>query len=165
VSTITETAVATQTYRFHIQASPDELWEALTTPERAEQYGYRARVEYDLRPGGAYRGFATEQMREYGTPDVIIEGEVLEADAPRRLVHTWNPLFDEKVSAEPPAHLTWELEEGPGGVTKLTLTASTGGAPLTAGITSGEVAEAGGGWPFVLSDLKTLLETGKPLGG
>ena len=61
--------------------------------------------------------------------------------------------------------MTWELEEGPNGVTRLTLTREADGAPMTAGITSGEIADAGGGFPFVLSDLKTLLETGKALPG
>jgi uncharacterized protein YndB with AHSA1/START domain len=102
-------------------------------------------------------------MREYGMPDVLVTGEILEADLPHRLVQTWNPLFDEKITAEPPARLAWELQEGPNGTTRLTLTSDTDGAPLTAGITSGDVVEAMGGWPMVLSDLKTLLETGKSL--
>jgi uncharacterized protein YndB with AHSA1/START domain len=158
----TATATATQTYRLHIKASPEQIWEALTN--RAEEFGYRAGVEYDLQ-AGTYRGFPNEEMREYGMSGVIVDGEILEADLPRRLVQTWNPLFDEQISAEPPARLTWETEQGPGGVTTLTLTSETDGAPMTAAITSGSVPEAGGGWPFVLSDLKTLLETGKPLSG
>jgi uncharacterized protein YndB with AHSA1/START domain len=165
VTTATETQVVTQTFQHHIKASPEEIWEALTTPEQAERYGYRARVEYELRPGGAFRGFATKEMLEYGMSEVVIEGEVLEVDLPRRLVQTWSALFDEKTTAEPPARLTWETEEGPGGVTKLTLTFETEDAPLTASLVSGTVPEAGGGWPYVLSDLKTLLETGKPLAG
>jgi len=64
---------------------------------------------------------------------------------------------------EPPTRLTYELEPGKGGVTTLTLTHQVDGAPLAAGITSGAVAEAGGGLPWVLSDLKTLLETGETL--
>ncbi|MBA3718528.1 MAG: SRPBCC domain-containing protein [Actinobacteria bacterium] len=159
----TATETATQTYQLHIKASPEEIWNALTT--RAEEYGYRAAVEYDLRPGGAYRGFASKEMLEFGMSDVVIDGEILEVDLPHRLVQTWNPLFDEKISAEPPATLTWETQEGPNGVTRLTLTAESEGAPMTAAITSGSVPEAGGGWPYVLSDLKTLLETGESLAG
>jgi uncharacterized protein YndB with AHSA1/START domain len=159
VTTATETA--TQTYQLHIKASPEEIWDALT--KRSEEYGYHSRVEYDLRRGGAYNGFANEEMLEYGMSEVIIGGEILELDLPRRLVQTWNPLFDGQITAEPPARLTWELQEGPNGVTRLTLTSETEGAPMTAAITSGAVAEAGGGWPYVLSDLKTLLETGKSL--
>lgn len=157
----TATETTTLTYRLHIKASQQEVWDALTT--RGEEYGYRSRAEYDLRPGGAYKGFATAEMREYGMPELAVDGEVLEVDAPKRLVHTWHANFDEKIGAEAPATLTWELEEWPGGTTRLTLTADYEGAPIAQGITSGDVAEAMGGFPFVLSDLKTLLETGRPL--
>ena len=61
---------------------------------RGEEYGYHARAEYDLKPGGTYRGIANEGMREHGMPEVAVDGEVLEVDAPRRLVHTWNPMFE-----------------------------------------------------------------------
>jgi uncharacterized protein YndB with AHSA1/START domain len=158
VTTATETAMLT--YRIHIKATPEEIWNALMT--RGEEYGYRARVEYDLEDG-TYKGFANREMLEYGMSDVIIEGEILDADLPHRLVQTWNPLFDEKIGAEPPARLTWETEPAPSGTTKLTLTSEVDGAPITHGITSGEIVEAMGGWPFVLSDLKTLLETGEAL--
>jgi uncharacterized protein YndB with AHSA1/START domain len=160
VTAATETA--TQTYRIHIKATPEEIWEALT--KRGTEFGYHAAVEYDL-DAGTYKALANEEMREYGMPDVLITGEILEADLPHRLVQTWNPLFDEKITAEPPARLTWEAQEFPNGTTRLTLTCETDGAPLTAGITSGDVVEAMGGWPLVLSDLKTLLETGKSLSG
>jgi uncharacterized protein YndB with AHSA1/START domain len=154
----TATATTTLTYRIHIKASPQEVWDALTT--RGEEYGYHAPVEYDLE-AGTYRSFPNAGMREAGMSGVIIDGEILEADPPRRLVQTWNPLFDDKITAEPPVRLTWELEDFSNGVTRLTLTADYDGAPITQGITSGDVAEAMGGFPLVLSDLKTLLETGK----
>lgn len=156
----TATQTATQTYRIHIKATPEEIWDALM--KRGKEFGYHSDVEYDLE-AGTYTGFANEEMREYGMPEVLIDGEILEADLPHRLVQTWNPLFDEKITAEPPARLTWEAEEYPNSTTRLTLTSDTDGAPLTAGITSGDVVEAMGGWPMVLSDLKTLLETGKSL--
>ena len=157
----TATETATQVYRIHVKATPEEIWDALM--KRGQEYGYRSAVEYDLE-AGTYTGLANAEMREYGMPEVIIDGEILEADLPHRLVQTWNPFFDdEKIAAEPPARLTWEVEEWPNAVSRLTLTSETEDAPLTAGITSGDVAEAMGGWPFVLSDLKTLLETGKSL--
>ncbi|MGH3327812.1 MAG: SRPBCC domain-containing protein [Streptomycetales bacterium] len=59
--------------------------------------------------------------------------------------------------------MTWEIKEGDGGVTKLTVTHDLDGAPNTAAQVAGEVERAGGGWSEVLSDMKTLLETGKPL--
>jgi uncharacterized protein YndB with AHSA1/START domain len=153
----------THTYRMWIKATPEELWHALTDPETLSRYGYGGRFELDLRPGGAYRVGATEQMLAAGAPEVMVEGKLLEVDAPRRLVQTWHALFDEQMSAEPATRLTHELEPAKGGVTKLTVTHEVGDAPLAAAITSGSVAEAGGGFPWVLSDLKTLLETGEPM--
>jgi len=94
---------------------------------------------------------------------VVVEGEVVEADAPRRLEQTWNPLFDPQISPEPATRVTFELEPVNADVTKLTLTHDREGAPATAAIVGGSTPEAGGGWSFVLSDLKTLLETGSAL--
>jgi uncharacterized protein YndB with AHSA1/START domain len=163
MTTVTETGVATQTYAVCIKANPEAIWDAITNPERTEKYGYGGRVEYELRAGGAYRAHASEEMRAMGAADVIIEGEILETDLPRRLVQTWNPLFDPQITAEPPTRLTWETEAGEDGVTKLTVTHELDDAPMTATLVSGGVRNAGGGWAYVLSDLKTLLETRTPL--
>jgi uncharacterized protein YndB with AHSA1/START domain len=146
-----------------IKATPEAVWEAITNPDWAERYGYRGRMEYDLRPGGVYRAFPTAGMTEMGAPDVIIEGEVIEADPPRKLVQTWRMLFDPTMSAEPLTRLTWEIEEEMG-LSRLTVIHELADAPVHASLVAGDVAEAGGGWPFVLSDLKTLLETGTSLG-
>ena len=58
MTTATETSVTTQVYRVYIKATPEAIWDAITKPEWTERYGYGGRVEYDLRPGGAYRAFA-----------------------------------------------------------------------------------------------------------
>ena len=102
-------------------------------------------------------------MLAVGAPELMIEGEVLEVDAPHRLVHTWHALFDSQLAGESTTTLTYELEEAAHGVTKLTITHELDGAPGAAAIVSGAVAEAGGGWGWIISDLKTLLETGAPL--
>lgn len=94
------------------------------------------------------------------TIDVKATGEVIEADAPHRLVQTWNPLFGTPVTEEPSTRMTWEITAVANGSTKVTLTHELEGAPVTAGLVNGEDEMGGGGWPFVLSDLKTLLETG-----
>ena len=161
--TTTETvrSATTQVYRVFIKATPQAVWDAITQPEWAEKYGYCSRVEYELRPGGAYRGFANEGMKAHGVPEVAIVGEVLEANPPHRLVQTWHPVWDAASAAEEHTRLTWEIEPQHGGVTRLTVTHDVAGAPLTARMVSGDVPNAGGGWSFVLSDLKTLLETGK----
>jgi uncharacterized protein YndB with AHSA1/START domain len=157
MSTMTETA--TQVYRAYVKATPEAVWDAITTSEWTERYGYRGATEYDLRPGGAYRVFATEDMKAYGAPDVVVEGEVIEADPPRRLVQTWHMLFD-PVAEEPFTRLTWEIEGDERGFTRLTVTQEFDGSPNTAVMVSGSDPRTGGGWPFILSDLKTLLETG-----
>ena len=159
----TATAVTTQTHRIWINATPEAVWAALTDPEQLARYGYGSRIELELRPGGLYRANSTDEMLAFGAPPVMVEGEVLEADAPRRLALTWHALFGPEVAGEPATTLSYDIEPGVGGVTKLTVTHELDDAPITAAIVGGVVAEAGGGWGWILSDLKTLLETGSPL--
>ena len=162
----TETKVTTHVYRVYIKATPQAIWDAITKPEWTERYGYGGRVEYQLRPGAAFRWHTTEAMRSIGAPDVGIDGEVIEADPPRRLVQTWRMAMDPQTAAEGFTRLTYEIETGKGGVTKLTVTHDLEGAPKLAAMVSGEMGEvAGGGWSWVLSDLKTLLETGNGFAG
>jgi uncharacterized protein YndB with AHSA1/START domain len=151
--------MTTQIHRIFIKATPEAVWDAITDPKWNSQYGYGSPGEYELRPGGAYRALATQAMREHGAAEVIIDGEVLECDPPRKLVQTWRALFDERTIAEGFTRLTWEIEETYG-VTRLTVTHELENAPVVAEQTSGNASDAGGGWPHVLSDLKTLLETG-----
>jgi DNA-binding transcriptional ArsR family regulator len=98
----------------------------------AQRYGYKGSVEYDLRPGGAYRALATEAMKAMGGPDVVVDGEVVEADPPRRLVQTYRFLWDPEMLAEGFTRVTWEIEEGEGGVATLTVTHELEGAAKTA---------------------------------
>jgi uncharacterized protein YndB with AHSA1/START domain len=165
MTTITEARVATQAYQVYIKANPEVIWDAITESAWTQRYGYGGRVDYELDAGGAYRAYATEAMLAIGAPDVIIEGEILEVDRPWRVVQTWNALFDPQITAEAVTRLTWETEGAGGDVTKLTLTHELDGAPMTAALVGGAVPGAGGGWAYVLSDLKTLLESGKPLSG
>jgi uncharacterized protein YndB with AHSA1/START domain len=165
MTTMTETSVTTQVYRVYIKATPEAIWDAITDPDWTEKYGYGGRGEFDLRPGGAYKGFTSEAMRSMGAPDLGVDGEVIEADRPRRLVQTWRMVMDPEMAEQGFTRLTWEIEEGKGGVTKLTVIHDLEGAPKLATLMSGAMEDqgAGGGWSWVLSDLKTLLETGKPL--
>src|SRR5690606_2367786 len=102
-------------------------------------------------------------MKAMGAPDIVIVGEVIECDPPRKLVQTWHPLFTPEMVAEPPTRLTYEMVESASGVTTMILTHDVTGAPMVAGMVPGmgDPAQGGGGWPWMLSDLKTLLETGK----
>ncbi len=159
------TTETTQVYRVYIKATPQAIWDAITKPEWTERYGYGGRGEYDLRPGGAYRGLASEAMRSMGAPEVAVDGEIIEADPPRRLVQTWRMVMDQAMASEGFTRLTYEIEEGKGGVTRLTVIHDLEGAPTLALLLSGGMEDqgAGGGWSWVLSGLKTLLETGAPL--
>jgi uncharacterized protein YndB with AHSA1/START domain len=157
--------VTTQVYQVYIKAAPETIWDAITKPEWTQKYGYAGRVEYDLRPGGAYRALASEEGWEIGAADVIVEGEVLEADPPGKIVQTWHPVWDQEIAAEAITYLTWEIERGEGGVTKLTVTHELDDAPTAAAQVAGKSGTTGPGWSYILSDLKTLLETGTPLQG
>lgn len=154
-----------QMYRVYIKATPQAVWEAITRPEWTVQYGYAPLVEYELRAGGAFRAHANDGMKALGCPDVISDGEVLEADPPRKLVQTWRMTMTPELAAEGFTRLTYELEHVRGGVTKLTVTHDVSGAPMWAAVLRGESERsgAGGGWSEILSGLKTLLETGRPL--
>jgi len=165
MTTTSATTVTTQVYRVYIKASPQAIWDAITKPEWTERYGYGGRAEYDLRPGGTYRGLTSEAMRSMGAPDLAVDGEIIEADPPRRLVQTWRMVMDQAMAAEGFTRLTYEIEEGTGGVTKLTVIHDLEGAPTLALLVSGgmEAQGAGGGWNWTLSGLKTLLETDAPL--
>lgn len=128
-------------------------------------------VEYEMKKGGSYRHLPSTEMvkagEEHGfpVPDVIIDGEVLEADPPKRLVHTWHFMMAPEFADDAVGTITYELEEHEGGMTRLTLIHELEGAPATALMVSSDddPSSGGGGWAWVLSDLKTLLETGKTL--
>ena len=164
----TATMVTTQVYRVYIKATPETVWDAITKPEWTEKYGYGGVASYELRPGGTYRVAPGAAMRAYGgVPDVLVDGEVIEADPPRRLVQTWRMLMDPELAAEGFTRLTHEIEQIEGGATKLTVIHELEKAPKLAVLVSGgrEREGAGGGWAWVLSDLKSLLETGTRLAG
>ncbi|HET9016899.1 MAG TPA: SRPBCC family protein [Thermomicrobiaceae bacterium] len=160
------TSTGTQVYSVYIRATPERVWDAITQPAWTERYGYFVRSEFDLRPGGAFRGLANDGMRAMGAPEVAVDGEVLEADPPRRLVQTWRMLMDPGVAAEGFTRLTYEIDDKGDGVTKLTVTHELGDARTLSMMVSGafeDQAPGGGGWNWVLSGIKTLLETGEVL--
>jgi uncharacterized protein YndB with AHSA1/START domain len=171
MTTMTETrntaTKTTQVHRVYIRATPQAIWDALTRPEWTERYGYGGRSVYDLRPGGAHKGYTSDEMKQGGAamghtvPDVAVDGEVIEVDPPRRLVMTWRMLMDAQLAAEGFTRVTYEIEPGKGGVSRLTVIHELEGAPKLAALMAGEMEAqgAGGGWSFILSSLKTLLET------
>jgi len=144
----TATATTTQVYHLFIKATPERIWEAITNPEFTEKYFYASRVE-----------LANGRRRAFG-PEGELWGDeaILEEDPPRRLVHGWRALYDPELAEEATSRVTWEIDEQEGGLSRLTVTHDQlEGAPKTA-------ESVAGGWMYVLSGLKTLLETGEPLG-
>ena len=160
---MTDKNATTQVYRIVIKATAQAIWDAITKPEWTERYAYGGRVDYDLKAGGQYSHKASADMKAVGLPDVIIVGNIIESDPPRKLVQTWHPLFDAATTAEAPTRLTYEIKENQGGVCTVTIIHDIAGAPIVAGMVAGggDPTQGGGGWPWVLSDLKSLLETGK----
>jgi uncharacterized protein YndB with AHSA1/START domain len=166
----TDTMTTTQVNRVFIKATPEAIWNAITQPEWSDRYGYGGKVDYDLRAGGAYKAYASDAMKQAGAaggfpvPDVVVDGEVIEADPPTRLVQTFRMLMDPEVAEEGFTRLTYEILQRKGGVCQLTVTHELEGAPKLQLIVSGALGEtAGGGWAWILSDLKTLLETGSAM--
>jgi uncharacterized protein YndB with AHSA1/START domain len=153
---MTDKTATIQVFRIVIKASANAIWDAITKPEWTERYAYGGRAEYDLRVDGRFSHKASAEMKSLGLPDEIIVGKVIESDPPRKLVQTWHPLFDAETTAEPHTRLTYEIKENQGGVCTVTITHDVTGAPRVAGMVAG-----GGGWPWTLSDLKSLLETGR----
>ena len=164
MATESKAGIATQVYEVYIKAAPQTIWDAITSPEWTAKYGYKGPAEYELRPGGTYRAHATSQMRSFGLPDVVVDGVVEEADPPNRLVHTYRFLFSDANKAEGFTRVTWEIEKVAAGFSRLTVTHELEGAPIMAGMVASTFSEQGaGGWAWILSDMKTLLETGNTM--
>jgi uncharacterized protein YndB with AHSA1/START domain len=148
-------------HEIYIRADAATIWDALTTPEWTRKYGYRAALEYDLRAGGAFRGISNEVMRKMGLPEVIIDGEVIESSPPHKLVQTYRFLFNDAHVAEGFTRITFEIAPTSKGFCRVTITHDTTGAEMMTGATTSKFHEqGGGGWNWILSDLKSLLETG-----
>ena len=140
--------VPAQVYHVFIKATPEAIWEAITSPDWSERYFYGARIT------------VTPDAYTSRGPDGSDWGDsrTIEFDPPNRLVHGWKSRYDPTLADEPESRVTWEITPGEDGVCLLTVTHDQlEGASGTA------ESVAGTGWMRVLSGLKTLLETGEPL--
>jgi uncharacterized protein YndB with AHSA1/START domain len=132
-------------FEIYIKTTPERLWEAITDPEIRAKYNFGAGVTSDWTPGSTF---------EMGHPAAGIrlgEGTNLEVDPPRHLVQTMVALWDEDVKAEGPTRITWDIEPV-GDSCRLTVTHDQ--------LREGANDQLYGGWPMILSGLKTWLETG-----
>jgi len=137
-------------YTIYIASTPEKVWEALTSAELSRKYFFGNSVEVELKVGGAYI---------VRTPDgaLHISGEVVECEPPRKLTVTFNVNWPELIEKLGPTLVTYEI--GPvGDAVRLTMSEAHD-RPLSDDILSGGRQ----GWPAILSSLKSLLETGKPL--
>ncbi len=156
----------TQIYEIYIKAAPQAIWDAITRPEWTARYGYQGPAEYELRPGGTYKASASAAMVAMGIQGDLVNGEVIEVEPPHKLVQTYRFLFSDEHRAEGFSRVTWEIAATESGFSRLTVTHELEGKPIMASMVAAKFSESGsGGWTWLLSDLKSLLETGQPLGG
>ena len=135
-------------FEIYIKTTPERLWEAITDPEIRAKYNFGAGVNSDWTPG------ARLEIDAAKAGGLLGEGEVIEVDPPRRLVHTMVALWSDDVKREGPSRVTWEIEPV-GDSCRLTLTHDQ--------LREEANAELYGGWPMILAGLKTWLETGELL--
>ncbi|MEZ5412555.1 MAG: SRPBCC domain-containing protein [Acidimicrobiales bacterium] len=163
-------AVTTQVHRVYIRATAQAIWTAITDPQWTARYGYGGHAHYDLRPGGALTINPDARMLEgakamgFEVPEVIIDGEVVEVDEPFHLKTTWRMLMDPGTAAEGFSTISYDIKEYDGGVCSLTVTHELEGMPMLAAMVAGTFDDpnmGGGGHPWVLSDLKSVLESGR----
>jgi uncharacterized protein YndB with AHSA1/START domain/DNA-binding transcriptional ArsR family regulator len=135
-------------FQVYIRATPEQLWQAITDPQFTQRFFHNSRVESTWVQG--------DSVTYWQDDEVVVEGTVLNADAPRRLVTTWSFQRAAEFRDDPPSRVTWEIEPL-GDSCRLTLVHDR---------FAGETAtfkSVGSGWPLVLSSLKSLLETGEGL--
>jgi uncharacterized protein YndB with AHSA1/START domain/DNA-binding transcriptional ArsR family regulator len=135
-------------FEIYIRTTPERLWEAITDPEIRSKYNFGARVDSDWTPGSRF------EMSHPNAPGLLGEGEILEVDPPRRLVQSMVALWSDEVKSEGTSRVTWEIEPV-GDSCRLTVTHDE--------LREGANDELYGGWPMILSGLKTWLETGELL--
>jgi uncharacterized protein YndB with AHSA1/START domain len=152
MTTVTEIQT-TQVYQVFIKATPEQIWQAITDPDFTQKYFHGSRVKSSFEVGSPYGNWSDDESEQ------LIDGEVLESEPPNRLSTTWRALYDPETAAEPFSRVSWEIEVQDGGFSKLTVVHDQLDESLK---TAESVA---GGWSHVLSGLKTVLETGKPLAG
>jgi uncharacterized protein YndB with AHSA1/START domain len=135
-------------YEIYIRTTPERLWEAITDPTIRSKYNFGAGVHSEWTPGARL---------EMGSPKaggLLGEGEILEIDPPRRLVHTMTALWSDEVKSEGASRVTWEIEPVADSC-RLLVTHDQ--------LREGANDQLYGGWPMILSGLKTWLESGQLL--
>jgi len=160
-------------FEIYIKTTPELLWKAITDPEMRSKYNFGLWVTSDWTAGSSFQGVVPEagsSMPKVQTPHTvacggglpepkspgtrILEGENLEVDPPRRMVQSFRALWSDEAKAEGTSRVTWEIQQI-GDSCRLSVTHDQ--------LREGANAQLYGGWPMILSGLKTLLETGELL--
>jgi len=134
-------------FEIYIKTTPERLWEAITSEEMRARYSFGVGTVSDWTPGSEYKAEVPGVIE-------IASGENVEVDPPRRLVQSFTALWSEDVKKEGTSRVTWEIEPV-GSSCRLRVTHDQLGEDAN--------NELYGGWPMILSGLKTLLETGEDL--
>ncbi len=140
-------AAGTAVFEVFIKTSPERLWEAITDPGQRRKYSFGVETHSDWTPGSEYRSDSPGGIE-------IAAGKNIEVNPPRLLVQTFDALWSDEVKAQGTTRVTWEIEPV-GSSCRLTV--------IHDQLPAGANAELYGGWPMILSGLKTLLETGELL--
>jgi uncharacterized protein YndB with AHSA1/START domain len=135
-------------FEIYIRTTPERLWDAITDPEIRSKYNFGTRITSDWTPGSRF------EMSHPNAPALLGEGENLVIEPPRRLVQSMTALWGDDVKAEGTSRVTWEIEPV-GDSCRLTITHDQ--------LREGANDQLYGGWPMILSGLKTWLETGEVL--
>ena len=135
-------------FEIYIRSTPERLWLAITDPDVRARYQFGARVKSDWTSGSRYAVGHDKASR------ALIEGENLEVDPPHRLVQSYRAVWDDDVAAEPTSRVTWQIDPV-GDSCRLTVTHDQ--------LRDDADPHLYGGWPMILSGLKTWLETGQEL--
>jgi uncharacterized protein YndB with AHSA1/START domain/biotin operon repressor len=135
-------------FEIYIRTTPEQLWEAITDPAIRAKYHFGAGVESDWTPGSRYA------LTHPEADSPLAEGENLVVDPPYRLVQSMHTLWSEEAEREGTSRVTWEIEPV-GDSCRLTVTHDQ--------LSDDAPPELYGGWPMILSGLKTWLETGQTL--
>jgi len=130
-----------------VQATPEQAWDALTNPEKTRGYYYGTDILSDWQPGSRWTSESGDEL--------YLEGELLEVDAPRRIVQTFHIVNEEPAASDAPSRVTWEITRLGDGLTRVSMTHEAMGQATR------DYVE--GGWEHILAGFKSVVEAGVPL--
>jgi uncharacterized protein YndB with AHSA1/START domain len=126
-----------------VAATPDDVWSALTDPEKTKSYYYGTEILSDWQPGSRWTSESGDEL--------YLDGEILEVQAPRRLVQSFHVAIEEPAASDPPSRVTWEIEPVGDGLTRVRL--------IHEEMPQATRDYVEGGWERILSGLKSMLES------